>query len=321
MLNYIQNLFSGSKKTIATDVITSHIDKDFKAYIKKVTAHEIHIRRSVTTHFHGDFNSVFKGSGLDFDEVRTYQYGDEIRHINWKVSAKGNGVFTNTFKEEKEQNVFFVIDVSGSQQIGKKDHLKLDVAKEIIGVLALSAVKENSTIGLCAFSDQKEKYVKLKKGPAHAYEIMRHIYYLVPQSTKTNIEQSINFIAAILKRKSIIIYISDFIDEGQYEKKLKALTRKHDLIVIHTASEQEKCFPKLGIVPVYDQEIQKVLLRNTSSNRFQKSINRFYDATHDKIKNICAKYQASYLYINTNNTEENYVSKKLIELFNLRKKY
>ena len=149
------------------------------------------------------------------------------------------------------------MDVSASQKIGRQSQTKLTVAKDIMGVLALSAVKEKSAIGFYAFSDQQESYVKFNKGYRHTYEILRRLFYLKSQSQGTNIEAALDFSAGILKRKSIIVFVSDFIDESQYDSKLKALAKRHDLIVIHITSPQEQQFPRLGIIPIYDQEAQK----------------------------------------------------------------
>lgn len=285
-------------------------------FVNRLKRYEIHIRSTVANHLHGDFNSVFKGSGLDFDEVRAYNYGDEVRHINWNVTAKGQGTFINTFKEEKEQNIFLVLDVSASQKIGHRAETKLNIAKDIVGVLALSAVKEKSAVGFYAFSDQKESYVKFNKGYRHTYEILRRLFYLKPESHKTNIEAALDFSAGILKRKSIVIFVSDFIDESQYDSKLKALAKRHDLIVIHVTSPQEQKFPKLGIIPVYDQEAQKIIWRNTSSVIFRRSVKQFYQDKVQSIKTLCQKYKISYVHIDAT---QNFIP-KLVGLFNLRKR-
>ncbi|MEM9857232.1 MAG: DUF58 domain-containing protein, partial [Bacteroidota bacterium] len=162
-----------------------------KDLVKKLRKYEIQIRKAINSQMQGDFHSIFKGSGLEFDDVRAYQYGDDIRTIDWNVSAKGHGTFVKTFKEEKEQTVLFVLDVSGSQEIGSPGSQKLDIGKEICGVLALSAVKEASQVGMISFSDQKEKYVKPAKGPKQAYEIINSLVELKPLSNKTDLAKAI----------------------------------------------------------------------------------------------------------------------------------
>lgn len=155
-----------------------------KELLKKLRKYEIRIRKAINSQMHGNFHSIFKGSGLEYEDVRPYSYGDDTRRIDWNVSAKGHGTYIKTFVEEKEQNVFFLLDVSASQEIGKNGQQKMDVAKEICGVLALSAVKEQSQVGLIAFSDRKELYIKPGKGLNHAHEIVFRLFGLKPASKK-----------------------------------------------------------------------------------------------------------------------------------------
>ena len=185
----------------------------------------------------GDFHSVFKGSGLEFDDVRLYQYGDDVRSINWNVSAKGHGTFVKTYKEEKEQTVCFLVDVSASQELGNPGRQKIDIVKEICGVLSFSAIQEHSQVGLICFSDQKERYVKPGKGEKHAFRLFSDLLTLKPQSLRTDVGRSILYTLNLLKRKSVVIMISDFIDEG-YEHHLKALASRHDLVVIHVSDKR-----------------------------------------------------------------------------------
>lgn len=285
-----------------------------KELLKKLRKYEIEIRKFINSHMQGDFHSVFKGSGLEFDDVRAYQYGDDIRSIDWHVTAKGHGTFVKTYREEKEQTVFFVLDVSASQEIGNPGREKIQIAKEICGVLALSALKESSEVGLICFSDQKEKYVKPNKGVKHAYQIFSQIFNLQTVSIKTDISKAILYTLNLLKRKSIVIFISDFIDEG-YEKNLKALARKHDLVVIHISDRRETNLPRLGIVPLYDKESGKTLWLNTSSGMFRDSLDRTFVGNKKELEDLCRKQRADYLAIDTN---EDYVP-KLIRLFKIRK--
>lgn len=169
--------------------------------ISKLRKYEIQIRKAINSRMQGDFHSIFKGSGLEFDGVREYQYGDDTRTIDWNVSAKGHGTFVKTFKEEKEQTVFFLLDVSASQEIGTPGAQKVDVGKEITGVLTLAAVKQQNRVGLLTFSDQKEKFVKSGKGIKHGYAIIHELYNHTPESTKTNIDQAIKKSLEIIHKK------------------------------------------------------------------------------------------------------------------------
>ena len=263
----------------------------------------------------GDFHSVFKGSGLEFDDVRPYQYGDDIRSIDWNVSAKGHGTFVKTFKEEKEQTVFFILDVSASEDIGSPGKTKVDIGKEICGVLTLSAVKESSHVGLICYSDIKEKYVKPAKGQSQAYHIISSLTSLRPLSLKTNLSKAIAFALNTIKRRSVIILISDFIDEG-YLDNLKALARRHDLVVIHISDKRETRLPKLGIIPVIDKESKRTLWINTSFGDFRKKISERHNDRKSFLESFSRKHQINFISLDT---DEDYVP-KLLKLFKIRNK-
>ncbi len=286
-----------------------------KDLVKKLRKYQIQIRKAINNQMHGDFHSVFKGSGLEFDDVRAYQYGDDVRTIDWNVSAKGHGTFVKTFKEEKEQTVFFLVDVSASQEIGNPGQQKIDIVKEICGVLSLSAVQEQSQVGLICFSDTKEKYVKPGKGEKHAFRFIADLLTLKPKSLKTNISKSIIYALNLIKRKSVLIMISDFIDEG-YEHNLKALAAQHDLVVIHISDKRETQLPRLGIVPLLDKESKKTIWTNTSSPNFRSQLKRTFEENSGILEQFCRKHRANYVNIYT---DEDYVP-KLIKLFRVRNK-
>ena len=263
----------------------------------------------------GDFHSVFKGTGLEFDDVRPYQYGDDIRTIDWNVSAKGHGTFVKTFREEKEQTVFFILDVSASQDIGSAGQTKADIGKEICGVLALSAVKESSHVGLICYSDKRELYIKPTKGVSQAYQIIHGITTLHPQSKRTDLNKAMAFALNTIKRRSVVILISDFIDES-YEHNLKALARRHDLVIVHISDKRETRLPKLGIIPVIDKESGKTLWINTSFGDFRKKISERLEDRKTQLTTFCKKHQINFISLDT---DENYVP-KLLRLFKVRNK-
>lgn len=263
----------------------------------------------------GDFHSIFKGSGLEFDDVRPYQYGDDIRTIDWNVSAKGHGTFVKTFREEKEQTIFFIVDVSASQEIGTPGKTKYDIATEVCGVLALSAVKESSQVGLICYSDEREKYIRPKKGMGQAYEVISNLVRLKPKSLKTNLNKGIAFALNAIKRRSVVIMISDFIDEDYYTN-LRSLARKHDLVLIQISDNRETNLPKLGIIPVQDKETKKTLWVNTSFGDFRSRINLHHQEREEQLSTFSRKHQINFLSVNTN---EDYVP-KLLRLFKVRNK-
>lgn len=287
-----------------------------KELLKKLRRYEIQIRKAVNSQMQGDFHSLFKGTGLEFDDVRPYQYGDDIRTIDWNVSAKGHGTFVKTFREEKEQTIFFILDVSASQNIGTPGKTKVDIAKEVCGVLALSGAKESSQLGLICFSDVREKAVKPKKGLVQAYEIIHHIISLKPLSLKTNLNKAIAFAQNFIKRRSVIIMISDFIDENYFHG-LKSLARKHDLVIIRVSDKRETQLPKLGIIPVLDKETQKTIWVNTSFGGFREKIAAHNSSRQEELADFSRKHQINFLSIDT---DEDYVP-KLLRLFKVRNKF
>lgn len=286
---------------------------DLRETIQKLRNYEIKIRKALNTQMQGDFHSVFKGSGLEFSDVREYQYGDDVRTIDWNVSAKGHGTFVKTFKEEKEQTVFFLLDVSASQEVGKFGQKKLDMCKEICGVLSLSAVKEGSQVGVIAFSNRREKYIKPSKGMQHAYRVIAELYKMKNQGVQTDLNAGIYFTMNLLKRRSIIIILSDFIDKD-YDQALRTISRKHDVVVIHLMDKREKEFPRLGIVPLFDPEQKKTFWINTSLPGFTRLVKQQFSGNQKHLEETCKKQKTNYLAINTT---DDYVS-ALIRLFKIR---
>jgi len=283
--------------------------------LKKLRKYEIMIRKIANNHLQGDYQSVFKGTGLEFDDLRPYQYGDDVRTIEWKVSAKGHGTFVKTFKEEKDQSVYFLLDVSGSQEIGEVGKKKIDIGKEIAGVLTLAAIFEGSQVGLISYSDQKEKIILPGKGPKQGVKVIKGIFGHQNKSLKTQLHDMFSFSLNLIKKRSIIIVISDFIDDN-YEKPFKALAEKHDLIAIQLSDARESLLPSLGIIPIYDKESGQTTWVNTAFSGFSKKISAAFESERENLKEICKKNQINYLAIDT---KEDFVF-PLIELFKTRNK-
>lgn len=283
-------------------------------FLKKLHKYEIRIRKAVNSQMRGSFSSVFKGTGLEFSDLRTYQYGDDVRAIDWNVSSKGHGTFVKIFREEKDQTVFFVVDVSASQEVGTADRSKLDTTKEVCGILATSAMREASHVGLYCFSDKKEKYLKPSNSMKHGYQLIMSLFKLQPESVRTNLADALLFTLNILKRKSVVFLISDFIDAG-YEHNLKALARKHDLVVVHMYDRRETSLPRLGIIPVYDTESRRMVWINTSSRSFREQQRQTFRESQQQLERLCRQYNANYVALDA---QEDYVP-KLIDLFRVRK--
>lgn len=283
--------------------------------LKKLRRYEIQIRKAINSQMQGDFHSIFKGTGLEFDDVRPYQYGDDIRTIDWHVSAKGHGTFVKTFKEEKEQTIFFIVDVSASQEIGSPGATKFDIGMEICGVLALSGAKESSQVGLICYSDQREVYIKPRKGVGQAYQIIAGLERLKPKSTKTNLAKAISFALNAIRRRSVIIMISDFIDEGYY-RNLQSLARRHDLVIIHLSDKRETALPSLGIIPVLDKESRRTLWINTSFGEFRSQLSLAHQQRQEELRRFSRRHQINYVSVST---DEDFVP-KLLRLFKVRNK-
>jgi uncharacterized protein (DUF58 family) len=267
------------------------------------------------SHLQGDHQSIFKGAGLEFDDLRPYQYGDDVRTIEWKVSAKGHGTFVKTFKEDKDQSVYFLLDVSGSQDIGSKERKKIDLGKEIAGVLTLASIHDGSQVGLISYSDQKEKIVLPGKGTRQAVKVIRGIFSQDKKSKKTDLDGMFTFSLNLIKKRAIIFVISDFIDEG-YERSLKAMAFKHDLVVLQITDPIEAALPSLGIIPVFDKEEDQTTWVNTAFGGFSKKIASSFVSERNHLKDFCKKNQINYLQIATDQD----IVLPLMELFKSRNK-
>ncbi|WP_026969421.1 DUF58 domain-containing protein [Algoriphagus terrigena] len=281
----------------------------------KLRKYEIMIRKVANNHLQGEYQSLFKGSGLEFDDLRPYQYGDDVRTIEWKVSAKGHGTFVKTFREDKEQSVYFLLDISGSQDIGQQGNKKIDQGKLIAGVLTLAAVYEGSQIGLISYSDQQEKLVLPAKGSKQGVKIIRGIFDHANKSLKTDLNGMFSFALNLIKKRSIIIVISDFIDQD-YERSFRALAERHDLVAIQLTDPRESALPALGIIPIFDKERGKTTWVNTAFGSFSKKISETFTIEREYLKELCKKNQINYLALDT--TQD--IVSPLIDLFKYRNK-
>jgi uncharacterized protein (DUF58 family) len=281
----------------------------------KLRKYEIMIRKVANNHLQGEYQSIFKGSGLEFDDLRPYQYGDDVRTIEWKVSAKGHGTFVKTFREEKDQSVFFLLDISGSQDIGQEGNRKIDQGRIIAGVLTLAAVFEGSQVGLVSYSDQKEKLILPAKGGKQGVKMIKGIFEHQNKSLKTDLNGLFTFALNLLKKRAVVVVISDFID-SDYERPFRALAERHDLVAIQLTDPRESALPSLGIIPVYDKEKGKTTWVNTAFGSFSKKIADTFTTERSHLQEICKKNQINYLSIDT--TQD--IVLPLIELFKYRNK-
>lgn len=238
---------------------------DTAELLKKVHRIEIKTRGISNQIFSGEYHSAFKGRGMAFSEVREYVPGDEVRTIDWNVTARLGHPFVKVFEEERELTVILLVDVSGSESFGTNEQLKNQQITEICAVLAFSAIQNNDKIGVIFFSDKVEKFIPPKKGKSHILRIIRELIEFKPDHNKTNIGEALRYLINGVKKRSIVFLISDFMDEG-YERALKIANRKHDLVALRIYDPGEQELPAMGLVPFRDAETNELRWVNTSSH-------------------------------------------------------
>jgi len=252
-----------------------------KELLKQVRQIEIKTRGVVNDVFSGEYHSVFKGRGMEFSEVREYQVGDDIRTIDWNVSARFGHPFIKIFEEERELTLMLLVDLSGSLVFGSVDKTKQQIAAELTAVLAFSAMKNNDKVGLILFTDEIEKFVPPKKGKSHILRIVREILSFEPQGNKTNIQGALEYFNHSVKKKSIAFLISDFMDDG-YEKILRIVSKKHDLVSIVLEDPREKDLLKAGLIKFKDAETGRTRYIDTSN----KNVQGYFKQKINERKNI-----------------------------------
>ncbi len=246
------------------------IDKEL---IKKVRLIQFRSSKVVNDILAGEYKSVFKGSGMEFEEVRRYEPGDEIRSIDWNVTARMGEPYIKRFKEERDLSVMFVVDTSASGKYGNADISKNELAAQITTLLALSATKNNDKVGLLAFSDRIEKFIAPKKGTAHVLRLVSEILSLTPEGKGTDIAEALKYLAKVCKRRCLVFLISDFIDDN-YEKVLRVIEKKHDIVAISLRDKQEEELPACGLVQVVDAETGEAFMVDTSSAASRREFSR-----------------------------------------------
>ncbi len=286
---------------------------DTKDLLKKVRKIEIKTRRLSDHVFGGEYHSTFKGRGMTFSEVRQYQFGDDVRAIDWNVTARYNEPFVKVFEEERELTLMLMVDVSGSEFFGTTQQFKRDILTEIAATLSFSALQNNDKVGLLLFSDQVELFIPPKKGRSHILRIIRELLEFEPKSKATDIGNALAFLSGVLKKKAIMFILSDFMDDG-YEKTLRVAARKHDLTGIRVYDKLEEEMPNLGIVPMVDSETQAIQWVNTSSKKVRQQYAIYNTERKENFKNTFKMNGAGAIDCRL---DESYV-KKLLGYFKAR---
>jgi len=286
---------------------------DTKELLKKVRKIEIKTRRLSDHIFGGEYHSTFKGRGMTFSEVRQYQYGDDVRNIDWNVTARTNEPHIKVFEEERELTMMLMVDVSGSELFGTEEQFKSEVVTEIAATLAFSATQNNDKIGLILFSDEVELYIPPKKGKSHVLRIIRELIEFHPKSKNTNVAEALKFLSSVMKKKAIVFVLSDFIADD-YDHTLKIAARKHDLTGIRVYDKHEEKIPNLGMVQMLDEETGELMLVNTSSRKVRLNYGKFYQQKVDYYNDSFTKSGAGVIDCRV---DESYV-KKLLGYFKRR---
>ena len=286
---------------------------DTKELLKKVRKIEIKSRRLSDNLFGGEYLSTFKGRGMTFSEVRKYEFGDDIRSIDWNVTARYNSPFIKIFEEERELTVMLLVDVSGSEVFATKNKLKKEIITEIAATLAFSALKNNDKVGAILFSDKVELFIPPNKGKSHILRIIRELIEFTPNSIRTNIDSSLKFLLNVIQKKAIVFLLSDFIDQN-YDKSLKLSSKKFDLTGIRIYDIKETEIPKIGIVPIIDAESGQLEWVDTNSKRVRQNYKINYERNVKQFHSLFKKNGAGVIDCRV---DESYV-KKLLGYFKLR---
>jgi uncharacterized protein (DUF58 family) len=242
------------------------LSKEILQTVKRI---EIRTNRLVNEALGGEYHSVFKGRGMEFDEVREYQYGDDIRTIDWNVSARLGHFYVKRYVEERELTVVLLVDLSASKDFGTVRRFKNELAAELAALLAFSAIKNNDRVGALIFTDVVEKFIPPKKGRKHVLRVVRELLAYEPQHRRTSIETAVRYLNNVLTKKCVIFLISDFIDQG-YEKALRVANQRHDLVALAINDPRERDLPRAGILQLIDPETQEVFWVDTSLNQVRE---------------------------------------------------
>ncbi|WP_430968673.1 DUF58 domain-containing protein [Spongiimicrobium sp. 2-473A-2-J] len=286
---------------------------DTKELLKKVRKIEIKTRRLSDHIFGGEYHSTFKGRGMTFSEVRQYQFGDDVRSIDWNVTARYNEPYVKVFEEERELTMMLMVDVSGSELFGTSNQFKKDIITEISATLAFSAMQNNDKAGLVLFSDEVELFIPPKKGKSHVLRIIRELLEFTPKSRQTNIAEALKYLTNVMKKKAIVFVLSDFIAED-YERTLKITGNKHDVTGIRVYDQREEAIPNLGMVQMRDAETGTLQLVNTQSRKVRMAYKKYHQERVDYFEDTFTKSGCGILSCRV---DESYV-KKLLGYFKRR---
>lgn len=287
---------------------------DTSEILGKVRKIEIKTRGLSQNIFAGQYHSAFKGRGMEFAEVREYQFGDDVRDIDWNVTARLHRPYVKVFEEERELTVMLLVDVSGSLDFGTASQTKRDMATEIAATLAFSAIQNNDKIGVIFFSDRIEKYIPPKKGRKHILYIIREMLDFHPVSHKTDIAAATAYLTRVMKRRCTSFIISDFYDDKNFEKEMEIANRKHDMVAIQVYDQRAKTLPDIGLLKVRDAETGHEMYIDTSNKKLRRAHTAYWLKREEQLKTTFAKSKVDWVSVATNED----FAKSLILLFKKR---
>lgn len=275
--------------------------KKIRAAIRRI---EITTRRIVNETLAGQYNSAFKGKGMEFDSVREYVPGDDIRAIDWNVTARAGKPFTKQFSEERELTVLLIVDASSSMDFGTTDTFKNEQIAEVCALLAFSAIKNNDRVGLVIFTDQVELYIPPRKGRQHVLRLVRDVLFFEPQRKGSNLANALEYVSSVQKKRAVLFVLSDFIDSG-YQKRMQMLQQKHDVVAIRSSDPAEETIADIGLVRFRDPETGESLVVDTSSKRWRQQYQQMTEKHSKQIEKFCSSNGIDYLEITTGLPYEN----------------
>lgn len=287
---------------------------DTSELLKKVRKIEIKTRGLSSNIFAGQYHTAFKGRGMAFSEVREYQFGDDVRDIDWNVTARFHHPYVKVFEEERELTVMLLIDVSGSLLFGTQSMYKKDMVTEIAATLAFSAIQNNDKIGVIFFSDRIEKYIPPQKGRKHILYIIREMLEFQPESKKTDVKKAVEFLTSVMKRRCTAFLLSDFYTRESFESALTICNRKHDVIAIQVYDQRAKTLPNVGLLKVLDAETGHEMYIDTGSSKLRKAHALYWSNRQKLLSDTFNKSNVDHVSIATN---DDYV-KSLLKLFQMR---
>jgi uncharacterized protein (DUF58 family) len=286
-----------------------------KEILKKVRQIEISTRGLVNDVFSGEYHSVFKGRGMDFSEVREYQIGDDVRTIDWNVTARHGKPYVKVFEEERELTVMLLVDASSSGEFGTFERMKGEIAVEICALLAFSAIKNNDKVGLVIFTDKIEKFIPPRKGKSHVLRVLRELLYFKPEDRKTNIALALEYLNRVIRRRSVAFLVSDFLS-ADFDRAMRLANKRHDMVALHIVDPRELELPKVGYLELEDLESGEQMIVNTRDDRVRRIF-------HEKASGAMMHQEKLFKQMNVDSiiirTDRSYVE-PLVTFFRMRAK-